>query len=81
MTIFKTFTDAEKRALRLHGLDINQPSQLSDAFVHGMRHARPASPTQTYIQEVPDHCDRIIWRRHYYHLPLSVAAGGEGQKR
>lgn len=21
-----------------------------------------------YIQEVPDHCDRIIWRGRYYHL-------------
>ena len=40
MTQFKTFTDAERAALRLHGLDTHQPSQLSDAFVLGMRHAQ-----------------------------------------
>jgi len=25
---------------------------------------------KSYVQPVPDHCDRIIWRGHYYHLPL-----------
>ena len=24
----------------------------------------------SYIQVVPDHCDRIVWRNTYYHLPL-----------
>ncbi len=24
--------------------------------------------SETYIQTVPDKCDRIIWRGHYYHL-------------
>jgi hypothetical protein len=23
-----------------------------------------------YVQEVPEHCDRITWRGSYYHLPL-----------
>lgn len=21
-----------------------------------------------HVQEVPDHCDRIVWKGHYYHL-------------
>lgn len=43
MSQFKTFTELERGALRLHGLDTKQPSQLSDAFVLGMRYAkRPA---------------------------------------
>ena len=27
--------------------------------------------SDNYIQDVPDKCDRIIWRGRYYHLPLS----------
>lgn len=26
--------------------------------------------TDTYIQQVPDKCDRIVWRGRYYHLPI-----------
>lgn len=26
--------------------------------------------TDSYVQMVPDKCDRIVWRNHYYHLPL-----------
>jgi len=29
--------------------------------------------TENYIQNVPDKCDRIIWRNRFYHLPISVA--------
>lgn len=29
--------------------------------------------TDTYVQEVPDKCDRIIWRGQYYHLPIGKA--------
>lgn len=25
-----------------------------------------------FIQHVPDRCDRIVWREHYYHLPLKT---------
>lgn len=28
--------------------------------------------TDTYVQEVPDKCDRIIWRGHYHHLPIKT---------
>lgn len=30
--------------------------------------------TDTYIQPVPDKCDRIIWRNKYYQLPLHTQA-------
>lgn len=39
MTQFRTFTDAERAALKLHGLGTHGPSQLSDAFVLGLRFA------------------------------------------
>lgn len=29
--------------------------------------------TDTYVQTVPDKCDRIVWRGHYYHLPIKQA--------
>lgn len=35
---------------------------------HPRRHAIPLS--DTFVQQVPDKCDRIVWRGHYYHLPL-----------
>ncbi len=27
--------------------------------------------TDTLVQTVPDKCDRIVWRGHYYHLPTT----------
>lgn len=48
MTIFRTFTDAEREALKLHGLSTEGPSQLSDAFVLGMRYALK-TPTESAI--------------------------------
>lgn len=40
----------------------------------------PAAPaaqgdalTDTYVQQVPDKCDRIVWRGRYYHLPIDAA--------
>jgi hypothetical protein len=27
--------------------------------------------TDSYVQTVPDKCDRIVWRKNYYHLPLT----------
>ena len=30
------------------------------------------APPHVYVQEVPSHCDRIVWRGSYYHLPLPV---------
>ena len=33
-----------------------------------------APATESYVQPVPDKCDRIVWRGHYYHLPPAQAA-------
>lgn len=30
-----------------------------------------APATESYVQPVPDKCDRIVWRGHYYHLPCT----------
>jgi hypothetical protein len=29
--------------------------------------------SSNFIQTVPDKCDRIVWRNHYYHLPIKPA--------
>ena len=35
---------------------------------------QPAVPlTDTFVQTVPDKCDRIVWRNSYYHLPIAAA--------
>jgi hypothetical protein len=39
VTQFGTYTGAERKALKAHGLETHRPSQLADAFVLGMRHA------------------------------------------
>ena len=31
-----------------------------------------AKEGDTYVQQVPDKCDRIVWRDGYYHLPLEA---------
>lgn len=28
---------------------------------------------KAYVQKVPDHCDRVVWRDRYYHLPIEGA--------
>jgi hypothetical protein len=33
--------------------------------------------TDTYVQEVPDKCDRIVWRGYYFHLPVSSTSKPE----
>lgn len=36
--------------------------------------AVPVAPPHEHVQSVPDHCDRIVWRNRYYHLPLEAAS-------
>lgn len=31
-----------------------------------------ALAARSFVQEVPDHCDRIIWKNRYFHLPLAA---------
>ena len=33
--------------------------------------AKPEPLTDTYVQNVPDKCDRIVWRGRYFHLPVN----------
>lgn len=40
------------------------------AALDAARQTRQAEQTTGYVQNVPDRCDRIIWRNRYYHLPL-----------
>jgi hypothetical protein len=37
--------------------------------------------TTSYVQPVPDKCDRITWRNRYYHLPLDTPAGPSADAR
>src|SRR5574344_1069015 len=30
--------------------------------------------TESFVQTVPDHCDRIVWKGTYIHLPIANAA-------
>jgi hypothetical protein len=34
----------------------------------------PVAWTESYVQQVPDKCDRIVWRNRYYSLPPAPAA-------
>jgi len=36
--------------------------------------------TDTYVQEVSDKCDRIVWRGHYFHLPVSSTSKPEQEQ-
>jgi hypothetical protein len=45
---------------------------------------RPAAEpvSETYVQPVPDHCDRITWRNRYYSLPIAaepIQSGSAGE--
>lgn len=42
------------------------------AQVEALSAAQAGAPlTDSYVQTVPDKCDRIVWRNHYYHLPIA----------
>ncbi len=32
----------------------------------------PVVGKDSFVQLVPDHCDRIVWRGSYHHLPLAA---------
>lgn len=49
MTIHRTFTEGEKLALKAHGMPIDRPSMVSDAFVSGLRYNEV---TRSEMQEV-----------------------------
>lgn len=39
-----------------------------------------APVTTTYVQPVPDRCDRILWRGRYIYLPIIAAPASEDRK-
>jgi hypothetical protein len=39
----------------------------------------PLASEYEFVQNVPDHCDRIVWRNTYYHLPLRAATPVAGE--
>ena len=54
---------AEKVLAALVAAPTTQPAQV----------AQGDALTDTYVQQVPDKCDRIVWRGRYYHLPIDAA--------
>ena len=57
-------------------------------FLWSLGHPITAAPvaqepvSDSYVQMVPDRCDRIVWRGDYYHLPLrSVAQNRKDVRR
>lgn len=42
---------------------------------------RDVALTDTFVQRVPDKCDRIIWRNRYYALPLAATLPGKDAAR
>lgn len=41
------------------------------AYLSGMAIV-PVVGKDSFVQLVPDHCDRIVWRGSYHHLPLAA---------
>ena len=44
------------------------------AFAIGKPVAAQEPVTESFVQTVPDHCDRIVWKGTYIHLPIANAA-------
>ena len=51
-----------------------QSSYHADRAARAQADSVTAPATESYVQPVPDKCDRIVWRGHYYHLPPAQAA-------
>lgn len=45
---------------------LTSPAQVADSVLED-------ALTDSYVQQVPDKCDRIVWRGNYYHLPTDAA--------
>lgn len=48
------------------------PQILAAALAADRAHGAEPVGNESYVQQVPDHCDRIVWRKMYYHLPISA---------
>lgn len=50
--------------------DMSHVYSIASSALAATQRAEPA--TGSYVQIVPDKCDRIVWRGRYYHLPLAT---------
>jgi len=53
----------------LHGITASLRAALAAQQAEPQEHL-----TDSYVQQVPDKCDRIVWRNRYYSLPPAPAA-------
>lgn len=62
---------ADYNAIKAAGFE--SPGELLDAYnkLSGMEIV-PVVGKDSFVQLVPDHCDRIVWRGSYHHLPLAA---------
>lgn len=67
--------NSEGQALEVYG-DAEAIEQLREALFSAeqLQESR-LTQTRSYVQVVSDHCDRIVWRRRYYSLPLGAPVG------
>lgn len=56
--------------------DERQPGGVIEALRTAIQQAESESLTDTFVQTVPDKCDRILWRGRYLHLPIPYPAPG-----
>lgn len=56
----------------------SQNAALQDLLARAGRWDAPVAAG--YVQPVPEHCDRIIWRGHYYGLPFSAQESSDAAK-
>jgi hypothetical protein len=54
-------------------VEVTEKSKLIDTLQGLLAQPEGEPLTSTYIQTVPDKCDRIVWRNHYYRLPINSA--------
>lgn len=62
-----------------HASSVREKSLMLKAFKAGRALSKPSAPepvamTDTFVQPVPDKCDRIIWRNQYLHLSTLAAS-------
>lgn len=57
----------------VHGETYYTAEQVRAMLAQAAPVAQGDALTDTYVQQVPDKCDRIVWRGRYYHLPIDAA--------
>lgn len=74
-----SYADAQTLCQSVVDLGLADELELAPSLKRGAPAPQPApvaqgdALTDTYVQKVPDKCDRIVWRGRYYHLPIDAA--------